>query len=115
MARIAARAASDKLAQDVVALDVAERLGLTDVFVIATGGGDRQVGAIVDHVEERLLEAGAKAVRREGDREARWVLLDFHDIVVHVQTNQARAQFALDRLWHDCPAIELGPDERAVA
>jgi ribosome-associated protein len=117
LARLAAHAAAAKLGQDIVGLDVSQRLGLTDVFVIVTGNNDRQVGAIVDAVEERLLAEGVKPVRREGDREARWVLLDFYDIVVHVQLKETRALFALDRLWHDCPAVDLdlAPDAVAAA
>jgi ribosome-associated protein len=107
LARLAARAASGKLAQNIVGLDVSQRLGLTDAFLICSGANDRQVGAIVDAIEEKLFGAGAKPVRREGDGEARWVLLDFLDLIVHVQSTEARNLFALDRLWHDCPEIDL--------
>jgi ribosome-associated protein len=115
LARIAAAAAADKLGRDIVALDVSQKLGLTDIFVIVSGNSDRQVWAIVDAVEERLLREGVKPVRREGDREARWVLLDFYDLVVHVQLAEARALFNLDRLWHDCPAVDLDLDEAVAA
>ncbi|MEP6632387.1 MAG: ribosome silencing factor, partial [Lapillicoccus sp.] len=85
LARVAAHAAEDKIAQDVVAIDVSEQLALTDVFVIASAGNERQVGAIVDEIEDRLRDQGCKPIRREGQREGRWVLIDFGDIVVHVQ------------------------------
>ena len=101
----AALAAADKLAQDVVAIDVSERLPLTDAFVIASAPNERQVQAIVDAVEERLREHGIKPVRREGMTENRWVLLDFVDVVVHVQHAEERAYYALERLWKDCPTI----------
>ncbi|MBA2417682.1 MAG: ribosome silencing factor [Nocardioidaceae bacterium] len=111
LTRAAAAAATDKLANQVIAFDVSDQLVITDVFVICSAGNDRQVRAIVDAVEERLLVLGAKPVRREGQREGRWVLLDFADIVVHVQHEQERAYYALERLWSDCPAITLaGPD-----
>jgi len=111
IARIAATAAVAKLAKDPVAFDVSERLAITDVFLIVTAGNERQVGAVVDAVEEALLKAGIKAVRREGDRENRWVLLDFLDTVVHVQHSEERALYGLERLWKDCPRLDLGPLE----
>lgn len=112
LALTAARAASAKKAQEIIALDVSERLVLTDVFLIASATNERQVGAIVDGVEEALLARGVKAVRREGLRQARWVLLDFQDVVVHVQHTEDRLYYALERLWSDCPVIELPPDAR---
>lgn len=109
LARAAAAAAQHKLAHDVVGLDVSEQLALTDVFVIASAPNERQVAAVVDAVEERLLELGAKPVRREGQREGRWVLLDFGDIVVHVMHREEREFYDLERLWKDCPPVTL-PD-----
>lgn len=107
LARAAAVAASDKLAEHIVAFDVSEQLALTDVFVICSGANDRQVRAIREGIEEQLLELGAKPVRREGEQEGRWILLDFSDIVVHVQHIEDRAYYALERLWSDCPTVEL--------
>ncbi|NLI17703.1 MAG: ribosome silencing factor [Actinomycetales bacterium] len=107
LARIAARAASEKKAGDIIALDVSERLVLTDVFLVVSGANERQVSAIVDEIEEKLAEAGVRAVRREGVGQARWVLLDFTDIVVHVQHEQDREFYALERLWRDCPVVPL--------
>jgi ribosome-associated protein len=104
-ALIAAQAAADKLATDVMIMDVSERLAITDAFVLASAPNERQVQSIVDEVEERLREHGAKPVRREGVAESRWVLLDFVDIVVHVQHAEERAYYALERLWKDCPVI----------
>jgi ribosome-associated protein len=104
-ALIAAQAAADKLATDVMIVDVSERLAITDAFVLASAPNERQVQSIVDEVEERLREHGAKPVRREGVAESRWVLLDFVDIVVHVQHAEERAYYALERLWKDCPVI----------
>ncbi len=108
IARQAAQAALDKLAQDPVAFDVSERLAITDIFLIVTASNERQVAAVVDAIEEALLKAGVKTVRREGDRENRWVLMDFLDTVVHVQHAEERALYALERLWRDCPRIDLG-------
>ena len=110
LAETAALAAADKLAQDVVAIDVSERLPLTDAFVIASAPNERQVQAVVDNVEEKLRDLDAKPVRREGTQEARWVLLDFADIVVHVLHTEEREFYGLERLWKDCPAVPL-PDE----
>lgn len=108
IARIAARAAVDKKALDPVAFDVSERLAITDIFLIVAATNERQVGAVVDGIEEALLKTGVKPVRREGDREKRWVLLDYLDVVVHVQHTEERALYALERLWKDCPRLDLG-------
>jgi ribosome-associated protein len=107
LAAIAAAAASSKLASDVVAIDVSEHLVITDVFLLASAPNDRQVRAIVDAVEEALGRHGADPIRREGEREGRWVLLDFGELVVHVQHAEERTYYALERLWRDCPAIPL--------
>ncbi|GLY67204.1 ribosome silencing factor [Amycolatopsis taiwanensis] len=107
MATVAAHAAADKKATNVVVLDVSDQLVITDVFVIASAPNERQVGAIVDHVEEKLRLAGHKPVRREGAREGRWVLLDYVDLVVHVQHEEERSFYGLERLWKDCPRIEV--------
>jgi len=107
LAVAAALAANDKLATDIVALDVSDRLVITDVFLLASAPNDRQVRAIVEAIEERLLTLDAKPIRREGEREGRWVLLDYGEIVVHVQHNDERQYYSLERLWRDCPLIEL--------
>ncbi|MBI3687180.1 MAG: ribosome silencing factor [Actinobacteria bacterium] len=107
LARVAAQAADDKLAADVVAIDVSEHLVITDVFLVASATNERQVGAIVDEIEARLAAAGVKPVRREGERDGRWVLLDYIDLVVHVQHTEERSFYGLDRLWKDCPVIAL--------
>ena len=107
MATVAAKAANDKLAEDVIVIDVSGQLVITDCFVIGSGANDRQVNAIVDEVEDRMREAGYKPARREGAREGRWVLLDYVDIVVHIQHRDERDFYALDRLWRDCPVITV--------
>ncbi|MCL3860562.1 ribosome silencing factor [Actinotalea sp. K2] len=112
IALAAARAASALKADEIIALDVSERLVLTDVFLIASASNERQVSAIVDAVEEALRKKDVKAIRREGLREARWVLLDFGDVVVHVQHSDDRVYYALERLWADCPVIDLPEDAR---
>jgi ribosome-associated protein len=112
LTRIAAEAAADKLGTDLIAYDVSEQLAITDVFLVVTAANERQVGAVVDGVEEALRGLDAKPVRREGDRQQRWVLLDYLDIVVHIQHTDERKFYALERLWHDCPQIELGVDVR---
>jgi ribosome-associated protein len=109
LAEAAVSAAADKLASDLVILDVSEQLVITDCFVLASAPNDRQVRSVVDAVEERLLQLGAKPVRREGERDGRWVLLDYVDIVVHVQHSEERTYYSLERLWKDCPELPL-PD-----
>ena len=110
LAVAAAQAASDKLADDIVALDVSEKLVITDVFLLCSAANERQVRAVVDGVEERLHGMGSKPLRREGEAEGRWVLLDFGDIVVHVQLAEERIHYAIERLWKDCPVITLPPE-----
>jgi ribosome-associated protein len=112
LATAAALAAADKLATDVVALDVSDQLVITDIFLLASAPNDRQVRAIVDSVEERLGSLGARPIRREGEREGRWVLLDFGDLVVHVQHAEEREYYSLERLWRDCPPIDLPSEVR---
>jgi ribosome-associated protein len=115
LVREAAEAASDKLATDIIAFDVSEQLVITDAFVLCSAANDRQVKSVVDEVEDRLRALGAKPVRREGERDGRWVLLDYADIVVHVQHTEERSFYALERLWRDCPAIDLHLSDGAPA
>ena len=110
MATIAARAAAAKIAENIVVIDVSEQLVITDYFVIASASNDRQVAAVVDEVEEKMRWAGHKPARREGTREGRWVLLDYVDIVVHIQHQEEREYYALDKLWRDCPVVAVDLD-----
>ncbi|CAN5209297.1 MAG: ribosome silencing factor [Nocardioides sp.] len=103
----AAIAASDKLAKQIIGFDVSEQLAIADAFLLCSASNERQVGAIVDAIEESVRELNAKPIRREGAREGRWVLLDYGDIVVHVQHDEERQFYALERLWRDCPVIAL--------
>jgi ribosome-associated protein len=107
LTEIAALAAADKLAQDIIAYDVSDQLAITDAFLLCSGANDRQVRSIIDEVELRLKQAGATLVRREGEQEGRWVLLDYNDLVVHVQSKDERVFYALERIWKDCPVIPL--------
>jgi ribosome-associated protein len=106
----AARAASDKLAEDILAFDVSEQLVITDAFLLCSAGNERQVKSIVDEIEDKLREIGAKPVRREGERDGRWVLIDYAEIVVHVQHAEEREFYALERLWRDGPVISMPAD-----
>lgn len=105
--RLAADAADSKQAEDLVALDVSGPLPLTDVFLLATGRNERNVVSIATEIEDRLIGNGAKALRREGRAEGRWILLDFGDLIVHVFHEEDRMYYSLERLWKDCPAIPL--------
>jgi ribosome-associated protein len=107
LAVAAAEAASDKLAEDILAFDVSDQLAITDIFVLCSASNDRLVRAVVDEVELRLRGLGERPVRREGEREGRWVLLDYAEIVVHVQHSEERLFYALERLWKDCPIVPL--------
>jgi ribosome-associated protein len=112
LTRAAADAAVDKLGTDLIAYDVSEQLAITDVFLVVTAANERQVGAVVDGIEEALRGLDAKPVRREGDRQQRCVLLDYLDLGVHIQHSEERQFYALERLWRDCPEISLEVDER---
>lgn len=107
MAAVAARAADDKLATDIVVIDVSGQLVITDCFLLASADTERQVNAIIDEIEDKLREAGHKPLRREGTREGRWALLDYNELVVHVQHVDERDYYSLDRLWKDCPVVEI--------
>lgn len=104
---VAALAADSKQADDLVALDVSGPLPLTDIFLLASGRNERNVQAIAGEIEDRMIAAGAKPLRREGRAEGRWILLDFGDIVAHVFHEEDRMYYSLERLWKDCPAIPL--------
>ena len=110
--QLAAEAADSKAATDLVGLDVSGPLPLVDAFLLASGNSERNVIAIAAEVEDRLNEAGARTLRREGRSEGRWILLDFGDLVVHVFHQEDRAFYSLERLWKDCPTV---PFELPVA
>lgn len=102
----AARSASAKQAEGVAILDVHGLIVITDFFVIASGETERQVRTIVEEVEKALRDLGRKPVRREGETEGRWVLLDYVDVVVHVFADEEREYYDLERLWRDAPRVE---------
>jgi ribosome-associated protein len=108
-AHLAAWGAAEKLATDIKLIDVSDRLGITDIFVIASAQNERQVQAVVDGVEAALDKIDVDPVRREGEKSARWILLDYADIVVHIQHIEERAYYDLERLWKDCPELEVPP------
>jgi ribosome-associated protein len=109
LAIAAARAAASKNARDILILDVAKLIVITDYFVIASGATDRQVKAVAEEIQQSLREKGIKPVRREGEREGRWVLLDFVDFVAHVFRDEEREYYGLERLWADAPAVAWEP------
>lgn len=106
MATTAARAADDKHASDILVLEVGALIGIVDHFVLASGESDRQLLAMADGVEDALRAHGLKPLRREGERDARWILLDYGDIVIHLFLREERAYYELERLWKDAPVIE---------
>lgn len=113
LTQVAARAAAEKFGTDMVAIDLSDQMVLSEVFLIITGANIRQVDAIADEVEEKMRLIGEKPVRREGTDE--WVLLDYSDLVVHIQSSELRRYYMLDRLWNDCPTIELDVVKENVA
>jgi ribosome-associated protein len=113
--KVAASAADSKQAIDLVALDVSGPLPLTDVFLIASARNERNAQAVADEIEDKMIEAGAKPLRREGKSEGRWILLDFGDVVAHVFTEEDRMYYSLERLWKDCPVVALEIEPTASA
>jgi len=107
--QVAAQAIADKLGTDIQALDMTDQMLLSEVFLIATGATEIQVDAIADEVFKKLAEIGEKPIRKEG--KGQWVLLDYSDLVVHIQTNELRNYYMLDRLWNDCPRLTLAISE----
>ncbi|AWG01312.1 ribosome silencing factor [Clavibacter michiganensis] len=113
--KVAASAADSKQAIDLVALDVSGPLPLTDVFLIASARNERNAQAVADEIEDKMIEAGAKPLRREGKSEGRWILLDFGDVVAHVFTEEDRMYYSLERLWKGCPVVALEIEPTASA
>ena len=113
LTQVAARAIADKFGTEMIAIDQSDQMVLSEVFLIATGANIRQVDAIADEVEEKLRLIGEKPARREGTDE--WILLDYSDLVVHIQSAELRRYYMLDRLWNDCPTIELDVVKENVA
>ena len=113
--KVAASASDSKQAIDLVALDVSGPLPLTDVFLIASARNERNAQAVADEIEDKMIEAGAKPLRREGKSEGRWILLDFGDVVAHVFTEEDRMYYSLERLWKDCPVVALEIEPTASA
>lgn len=114
LARVIALAADSKQGEDVLALDVSEPLSIVDIFVIATGRNERNVQAIADEIEDQAHLVGRKALRREGRELGRWILLDFGDVVAHVFHEEERMFYGLERLWRDCPIVELGLPQQSA-
>lgn len=107
IAQVAAEAANEKVGENIVALDVSSHMPLTDVFLLASGRNERQVMAISDAIEEKLLEQGIKLLRREGKTTGRWILLDFGFVICHIMHEQERMYYSLERIWSDCPVVPL--------
>ena len=114
VANLAAQAGLDKLGENLVALDVSEPMPLTDIFLLISGRSERQVAAIADEIEDKLLASGVKSLKREGKALARWILLDFGDLVVHVMHEEDRMFYSLERLWNDCPVVKLEATKTAT-
>ena len=110
LAAIAADAIDAKQGSGIVILDMGDLLGIVDVFVIGTGTSKRQVRTMLEEVDLRLGRSGRKPLRTEGLDTGEWVLADYGDLVVHIFQTEARAFYALDRLWGDAPRLLWEPD-----
>ncbi len=107
MTKVAALAAEEKVAENMVALDVSKPFVLSDVFLFVSGRNERQVAAISDGIEEKMIEAKYKLLRKEGKETGRWILLDYGDLIVHVMHEQERMFYDIERLWKDAPVLKL--------
>jgi ribosome-associated protein len=108
LTKIAAAALADKLGTEIVAIDLSEQLVLNQVFLLVTGNNEPQLQSLSDEVQRKLAEAGEKPARKEGS--GAWILIDYTDLVVHIQSVELRNYYMLDRLWNDCPKIDLNMD-----
>jgi len=108
MTKIAALAAEDKVGENIVALDVSKPFVLSDVFLFVSGRNERQVAGIADGIEEKMLEAKFKLLRKEGKETGRWILMDYGDLIVHVMHEQERMFYDIERLWKDAPVVTFG-------
>jgi ribosome-associated protein len=113
-AKLAANAALEKLASQIVAIDVRNVVSFADVFVIASGRSDRQVRSISEGIEVAVKKGGGKVYGVEGRDEGRWILIDLGDVIVHVFQERVRQDYDLERLWSDAPPVDLNlPDEES--
>lgn len=106
-AKIAARTAEDRLADDILVLDVSKSFFYADYFVICSGNTTRHTSRIAEEVQRKMKEAGVRLKRAEGAAEATWILLDFGDVIVHIFTSEAREFYKLENLWKDAPRLEF--------
>jgi ribosome-associated protein len=109
---VSTQAAADKKALDLVLLDMRGVSSITDYFLICSGGSNRQVQAIADAIDEQLGKHGIASLGVEGYREARWILMDYGDVIIHVFSQDRREFYDLERLWANAPKIDLTRGER---
>jgi ribosome-associated protein len=114
-AAVSTRAAADKKAMDMVVLDMREASSITDYFLICSGSSGRQVQAIADAIDEQLSRYGVASLGVEGYQEARWILMDYGDVVVHVFSQDTREFYDLERLWSNAPKVDIRRDLVAEA
>jgi ribosome-associated protein len=114
--KLAANAALDKVASDIVAIDVHDVVSFADLLLIASGRSDRQVRSIAEGIEAAVKKSGERVLGVEGIEEGRWVLIDLGDVIVHVFQQKVREEYDLERLWSDAPPVDLGlpPEETGV-
>ena len=112
LALLAARLLDSKKARDISIIDIAEKSGFADYFVIATAGSARQIGALCDEVEDSLAKENIFADHKEGRGETGWVLLDYGDVIVNVFTAEQRDHYQIEKVWIDCPQVEFEPADK---
>jgi len=115
LVKIAANAASEKKATDLVLLDLRKIVSFTEFFLICTGASTRQVQAISNAIEETLRKGGKRPFHIEGYSSAEWILLDYGDFIVHIFSPASRRFYDLERLWRDAPRVEVAHDRRTMS
>ncbi|MBQ9076178.1 MAG: ribosome silencing factor [Mogibacterium sp.] len=108
VAQTIANILNEKKAKDIVIIDIAEKSSFADYFVIATGGSERQLGALADDVEDKFAELEITPKSKDGRPDTGWILVDGGDVIVNLFTEATRDKYTLEKIWSDCESILVG-------
>ena len=108
VAQVIAGVLSEKKARDIVMIDIAEKSSFADFFVNATGGSERQLGALADEIEDKFAEIGITPKSKDGRPDTGWILVDGGDVIVNLFTEATRDKYTLEKIWSDCESVLVG-------